>query len=47
VSPEGPSRRRLSPDGTRIAVNENTGDRDLFVWDIAQKILSKLTQVLT
>ena len=35
---------RLSPNGARIVVSESTGDRDLLVWDIANRILSKLTQ---
>ena len=35
---------RLSPDGTRIVANESSGDRDLLLWDIARRTLSKLTE---
>ena len=35
---------RLSPDGTRIAVHDPTGERDIFIWDSARNLLSKLTE---
>ena len=34
---------RLSPDGTRIAFSTDDGDRDIWIWEIARKTLSRLT----
>jgi serine/threonine-protein kinase len=34
---------RISPDGTRIVLGSTLGDRDLWVWDIGQKTLTRLT----
>jgi serine/threonine-protein kinase len=34
---------RLSPDGTRIAVDIHDQDNDIWVWNIAQQNLSRLT----
>jgi eukaryotic-like serine/threonine-protein kinase len=34
---------RLSPDGTRIAVDVTDQGSDIWIWDIARKTLSKLT----
>jgi serine/threonine-protein kinase len=34
---------RLSPDGTRIAVQVSDGQSDLFVWDIARQALTRIT----
>jgi serine/threonine-protein kinase len=35
---------RISPDGTRVALNANTGDnQDIWVWDFVRKTMTRLT----
>jgi serine/threonine-protein kinase len=34
---------RVSPDGTRIAVDARDQDNDIWIWDIARQILTRLT----
>jgi serine/threonine-protein kinase len=34
---------KLSPDGSRIAVAAGDGDRDIWVWDIARRVLTQVT----
>jgi serine/threonine-protein kinase len=34
---------RISPDGTRIVLVSNADERDLWVWDLRQKVLTRLT----
>jgi len=42
--PAGPYRYpRISPDGSRIVVPSDAGERDLWVWDMRQKALARLT----
>ncbi len=42
--PAGPYRYpRISPDGSRIVVPSDAGERDLWVWDVRQKALARLT----
>jgi eukaryotic-like serine/threonine-protein kinase len=34
---------RVSPDGTRIAFSSDDADRDIWIWEIVRKTLSRLT----
>jgi serine/threonine-protein kinase len=34
---------RLSPDGTRVAVDARDGENDVWVWDVGRKTLTRLT----
>ena len=34
---------RVSPDGTRLVVNAQDGEQDLWVWDFARETLTRLT----
>jgi WD40 repeat protein len=34
---------RISPDGTRIAIDRNLSNRDVWVWDIGREALTRLT----
>jgi serine/threonine-protein kinase len=44
---EAPSRPynylRISPDGTRVALDSRDGDNDLWIWDFSRKTLTRLT----
>ncbi len=42
--PRAYGRPRVSPDGTRVAVDINDGDnRDIWTWDLARETLTQLT----
>jgi serine/threonine protein kinase/Tol biopolymer transport system component len=43
VPPRPYLRPRLSPDGTRIAVEIRDQENDIWVWDLAREVLTKLT----
>ncbi|CAN5766400.1 hypothetical protein BH18ACI5_BH18ACI5_30280 [soil metagenome] len=34
---------RLSPDGSRIAFSASDGDHDIWIWELARKVLTRLT----
>ena len=34
---------RLSPDGTKVALDTRDGDRDIVTWDLGREILTRLT----
>jgi serine/threonine-protein kinase len=34
---------RLSPDGTRVALDVSGGERDIWIWDFARETLTRLT----
>ncbi|HEX6322849.1 MAG TPA: protein kinase, partial [Vicinamibacterales bacterium] len=43
VPPQRYSYPRVSPDGTRIAVDSRDGDEDVWLWDDVRKTMTKLT----
>ena len=43
VAPQRYTHPRVSPDGTRIAVDSRDGDEDVWIWDDRRKTMTKLT----
>jgi len=43
IPPQGFMYPRISPDGTRIVIASESADRDLWIWDLGQKALTRLT----
>ena len=43
IPPQGFMYPRISPDGTRIAIVSESAGRDLWIWDLRQKALTRLT----
>ena len=43
AEPDGYSYLKISPDGTRVALEITTGNGDIWIWDIPHKTRTKLT----
>ena len=43
AEPRAYDRPRISPDGTRVALEVVAADRDIWIWDIARERLTRLT----
>ena len=43
IPPQAYRYPRISPDGTRIVMASSGSDRDLWIWDLRQKTLTRLT----
>ena len=43
MPPRPYSAGRLSPDGSRLAVQIDDGDKDIWVWDLAREMLTRVT----
>jgi Tol biopolymer transport system component len=43
MPPRPYSAARLSPDGSRVAVQIDDADRDIWVWDLAREMLTRVT----
>jgi Tol biopolymer transport system component len=43
IPPQGFMYPRISPDGMRVAIASESADRDLWIWDLRQRALTRLT----